>query len=78
MKFICFTSCCNAIILRQVSKLNEIENPEGYRLKITPKLVTIEATTDAGLFYGLQTLLQLMDEDNSLLHLFQIEMYPKY
>lgn len=34
--------------------------PEGYRLSITPELISIRARDNAGLFYGTQTLLQLM------------------
>ena len=33
---------------------------EGYTLKVTPSMVTITANKPAGLFYGLQTLLQLL------------------
>lgn len=33
---------------------------EGYRLTIAPEGVTILASTNAGIFYGIQTLLQLM------------------
>ena len=56
----------NAVILRRVSVLPEIKSPEGYRLEITSKSVIVKATTDVGLFYGLQTLLQLITDDNSL------------
>jgi hexosaminidase len=33
---------------------------EGYTLKVTPSMVTITANKPAGLFYGLQTVLQLL------------------
>lgn len=38
---------------------------EGYRLAITPEKVEFKAKTSAGLFYGLQTFLQLL-ADTSL------------
>ncbi len=47
----------NAIIL----KLNEqIETPEGYTLKSDDQRVVIEAKTSDGIFYGIQSLLQLL------------------
>ncbi len=36
-------------------------HPEGYRLAITPRAVTLNASTDAGLFYGVQSLLQMLE-----------------
>ena len=33
--------------------------PESYELRVTPERIDITACTDAGLFYGLQTLMQL-------------------
>jgi hexosaminidase len=36
---------------------------EGYRLEVTPKSVVISANEPAGLFYGMQTLLQLLPKE---------------
>ncbi len=44
------------ILLRQVEGLGE----EEYRMEVSPKRVKIEASTSAGAFYGLQSLLQLL------------------
>lgn len=35
---------------------SEVENPEAYQLKVTDQGVTITAPTEAGVFYGIQTL----------------------
>jgi hexosaminidase len=39
-------------------------NPEGYTLTITPSLINVSGE-DAGLFYGLQSLMQLPSKDSS-------------
>ena len=38
-------------------------NAEAYHLAVTPENITIEASSEAGLYYGLQTLLQLFVGD---------------
>lgn len=40
-----------------------VRHPEGYTLISTPKGITIGASTPAGAFYGMQTLLQLLPAD---------------
>lgn len=53
------------IKLRQVESVAGVDNPEGYKLDIDSDGAVIEATGGAGLFYGLQTLIQLMEDGNS-------------
>ncbi len=48
----------NAIILRLNPKASD--NPEGYQLKADKKNITILALTSKGIFYGIQSLLQLL------------------
>jgi len=53
---------------------------EGYRLTITPQKITI-AGKGAGLFYGIQTLIQLMPADGGAtvqIPCVQIEDYPRF
>jgi hexosaminidase len=48
----------NGIILKQEAKGNIPE--EGYILSVSPERILIEATGGAGLFYGIQSLIQLL------------------
>ena len=43
-----------------------LSSPEGYRMNITPKEITVESTSGAGLFYGIQTILQMAGEGNTI------------
>jgi len=54
--------------------------PDGYRLTITPQQIQV-AGKGAGLFYGIQTLIQLIPEGNNpvlKLPCVQIEDYPRF
>ena len=50
----------NTIYLGILKQNDPALGAEGYTLKVTPKGVRIEANEEAGLFYGAQTLLQLL------------------
>lgn len=52
----------NVVILQQVDRLPDITSSEGYVLEVTPKQVKIRAASGAGLFYGVQTFLQMVNE----------------
>lgn len=61
-------TCENIIILQKVENTGRRQSAgnvpfssEGYKLEVTPVQVLIQADTDTGLFYGLQTLLQLAE-----------------
>lgn len=43
-----------------------ITSPEGYRMTIAHKEIAVEATGGAGLFYGIQTIMQMAGEGNSI------------
>lgn len=46
----------------QLSKQNVPDSPEGYVLEVNDKGVMVTARTEAGLFYGCQTLEQLLED----------------
>ena len=46
--------------------VERISSPEGYRMTITPKEITVKATSGAGLFYGLQTVIQMAGDGNTV------------
>jgi hexosaminidase len=50
----------NAIVLALSAQSTAPAHPEGYELAVTTRGVRIQSPTPAGLFYGVQTLLQLL------------------
>ena len=56
----------NAIVLKQVAELPAVKSEEGYVLTSTKKGVEVQAKTGSGLFYGVQTLLQMATEGNKV------------
>ncbi len=70
-------ACEGVLTLKVVDKLKGVESPEGYRLKVGKRGVEIEATSAAGLFYGVQTLIQ-MSYDNSKINCVEIIDEPRF
>ena len=52
----------NAILIRLDSTLEKL-GPEGYRLTVSPENITIRALKPPGLFYGIQSFLQMLPDD---------------
>lgn len=55
-----------SLTLKIVDMLPMVDSPEGYRLSVNYSSIIIESPTGAGLFYGLQTLLQLHDANKNI------------
>lgn len=54
------------IHIQLVNEFPEVNSPEGYCLNVDFSGITIQSTTGAGLFYGLQTLLQLHAQSDEI------------
>ena len=69
----------NVIILQK--SRDAASAPEGYNMEVTPAHILIRSTTDTGLFYGLQTLMQLAqpaDGTNMEVASVKIEDAPRF
>jgi hexosaminidase len=62
--FITTTSTDNEIVLTRKRQKSELK-PQGYRLYSTAEKIIITGYDEAGLFYGVQTLVQLIQKTNS-------------
>ena len=60
--------------LRIVKQLNKIQSAEGYHLLITDRGIELTALSDTGIYYGWQTLQQLLVKGNSLQ---KVEIYDE-
>lgn len=59
-------------------KNGEQSNVEAYSLIISPERIVVSASGDAGIFYGLQTLLQLMESGKGRLTCVEIKDVPRF
>lgn len=71
------TKSDGTIKLQLNSELADSLGDEGYVLKSTKKEILIEAKTGAGIFYGIQTFLQLIEKDGRF-PLVEIHDYPRF
>lgn len=55
----------NIISLLVIKEKMQASSSESYTLSVTPERILIEATSGAGLFYGIQTLLQLIQSSDT-------------
>lgn len=67
-------------ILLQINQPNDgLQGTEGYMLKITPEMIKLSANTPAGLFYGVQTIGQMLSGgDGNTLPAAVILDYPRF
>ncbi len=56
----------NRLLLQICDTLPPITSPEGYTLTTDDNGIVIRATSEAGLFYGLQTMLQAIDNEGGM------------
>ena len=68
----------NFIRLTLVPELKGITSPEGYTLQITSNGIQIEATTQVGLFYGVQSILQLTEQGKGAIQAATITDEPRF
>lgn len=62
-----------------MDKINaDIANPEGWRITVDKKGITIEGSTEAGIFYGHQALRQVMASKPDTLPFAVIESSPRF
>lgn len=66
------------IIINKISPDLIRDNPEGYIIKIQPTAITISAMNDTGVFYALQTLRQLWNQNSNQLQDAKIIDYPRF
>ncbi|MBI5669248.1 MAG: family 20 glycosylhydrolase [Chloroflexi bacterium] len=57
---------------------NKVDKPQGYRLTIAPGGITLQAHDEAGAFYGIITLIQVLQQFGADLPVLVIEDWPNF
>jgi len=75
----------DCITFTLLDSLESTLGPEGYRLSVVPEGVFVYAATEAGLFYGFQTFLQMLPPDIATVRYSRVELpgctvtdYPRF
>ena len=68
----------NSIRLELVDAIEEISSPEGYSVHVGEDGVSIKALSDAGLFYGVQSLIQLAEQGKGRVQCVDIVDEPRF
>ena len=68
----------NQVVLKQTDALEGITSPEGYVLSVNSDGVRIEALSGAGLFYGVQTLLQMAADAPEVMTAVTVKDEPRF
>src|ERR687886_926851 len=55
-----------------------VPHPQGYALRVTPTRIEIDARTEQGLFYGICTLIQLIEQHGRQLPCLEIADWPDF
>ena len=76
---------CITFTLLDANNVDTLLGDEGYRMQVLPDGITIAANSEAGLFYGYKTLVQMLPEDISTTRYSRIVMpcctiidYPRF
>ncbi len=65
-------------VVLEISAAESGLGPEGYRLDVAPEGIRIRASAPAGLFYGVQTIRQLIPADRAAVPSISIEDRPRF
>lgn len=60
------TDC--TILFKTVNEIAELSSPEGYKITTDKNGITVESTSESGLFYGLQTIIQIIENEGAMPH----------